>query len=781
MRSTKTPAKPRNFSSGAYDIRIRLMMAFSAVIVALLLVTAYVFAMHFVIVNKYKTIVENTVSEYHLIEATTDLIESYNRLFMDIRNPQRMENYRKAHDEIRYLFSRLDHTIQNEESRDLYVGAKRTIESVMSETDGGLDSILKGEISETSAHYTAAHRKNIFVYDNVASLILKELEHAEKLQKNIQTTHRLSLILGSILVFFMGCGCVVFSITFSNKLVAPVLALAGLAKTIAGGNLEVRVDDALLRQKDELGSLSNSFDIMISNLRSNLAQRKADEEKIRLSEEHYRALFELSPDAIYINKEGRINFANTAFMRLVGAERLEQIIGKDVLEIVHPDYHGLIRQRTHALKENKTGSSVPTAEQKIIRLDGTVMDVESSASSFIDQGERVFLVIWRDITEQKRMEKIVLQSEKMAAVGQLAGGVAHDFNNLLTVINGYTKLSIESLPKDDPMRADLEEIQKAGLRAAELVSKLLVFSRRNVVQFKVISLNELILGMNAMLRRLVPANVEYMTLPTGDSTNVRIDVASFEQVLVNLVVNAVHAMPDGGRLIVETKKVFLDEAYHNQYPEVAPGEYVLLAVSDTGTGMSDQVKSHLFEPFFTTKGTGKGTGLGLATSYSVINKNGGHIQVQSKLGGGTTFEIYLPRVHDKAANFYDTEKQDDLPRGTETILVVEDETAVRQFTVRILNAQGYRTFEASNGEEALRFLEKKGLETTPHLVLTDVVMPQMGGKELSQKLRALFPDLKVVFMSGYAEDLAPEAEGRVFLSKPFTPRALAFKIREVLS
>jgi len=382
--------------------------------------------------------------------------------------------------------------------------------------------------------------------------------------------------------------------------------------------------------------------------------------------------------------------------------------------------------------------------------------------------------------ELEAVQAQMVQSAKMAAVGQLAGGIAHDFNNLLTVINGYAMLIYETLPDKDPMRADVEEIQKSGKRAAELVSKLLVFSRRNVVQMKVVNLNDLIVGMSAMLRRFVPESVEYSTLPAADLENVKIDVSSFEQVLVNLVVNAVQAMSNGGKLIVETKNILSDADYQHQHPQIPPGEYILLTVSDTGTGMSEEAKSHAFEPFFTTKEKGKGTGLGLATSYSVVTQHQGYIEIQSELGKGTTFGIYLPCVHEKAIGYYDKEKEANLPRGTGKILVVEDEPAVRSFAVRILNTQGYTTLEASNGEEALRLLEKEKPGSV-RLVLTDVIMPQMGGKELNQKLKVLFPDLGVVFMSGYAEDLIADTEGRTFLHKPFTPRALAFVIQESLA
>jgi CheY-like chemotaxis protein len=376
----------------------------------------------------------------------------------------------------------------------------------------------------------------------------------------------------------------------------------------------------------------------------------------------------------------------------------------------------------------------------------------------------------------------VRQAQKMEAVGQLAGGIAHDFNNLLTVINGYSQMRLTNLPADDPAKADLEEILKAGKRAEWLVRQLLVFSRKQIFKPKVINLNDLIQDTDKMLKRLIPENVEFVTLTSPDLWVVRVDPDSFHQVLTNLVVNASQAMPGGGKIVIETKNVVLDTNYTQRHV-VPPGEYLLLAVSDTGTGVSDEVKAHLFEPFFTTKEKGKGTGLGLSTVYGIVKQSSGYIQVYSEFGNGASFKIYLPRVREQARPWYSSENAGPLPRGTETVLFVEDDDAVRNFGVSVLRQQDYEVLEASSGEQALHLVgELHGKQI--HALLTDMVMPGMGGKELADKLKSLRPDIRVIFASGYTENMAIHSGnfkiGEAFLQKPFSPRALAYKIREVL-
>ncbi|MCI0438009.1 MAG: ATP-binding protein [Chloroflexi bacterium] len=389
------------------------------------------------------------------------------------------------------------------------------------------------------------------------------------------------------------------------------------------------------------------------------------------------------------------------------------------------------------------------------------------------------------VEELRRAQEQLVQAQKMESVGRLAGGVAHDFNNLLTPIMGYAQLGIMGLPPgNDRLRANLLEIQKAGERASNLTRQLLAFSRRQITEPKVLSLNNLIVDMDKMLRRLIGEDIELATLPDSALGMVEIDPGQMEQVLMNLVVNARDAMPIGGKITIETANVALDEEYARVNPGVSPGDYVALTVSDTGTGMTDEVKARIFEPFFTTKEDGKGTGLGLATCYGIAKQYGGHIAVYTELGHGTTFKVYLPRYKGEVKPSAPARNDPaQMPRGTETVLLVEDEDAVRKLAARVLEGQGYTVLEASNGEEALRLVEENPSQRID-LLLTDVVMPRMGGRELSERLREMTPELKVIYTSGYTDDailrhgiLTSEA---IFTQKPFSPSALAVMVRNVL-
>jgi PAS domain S-box-containing protein len=389
----------------------------------------------------------------------------------------------------------------------------------------------------------------------------------------------------------------------------------------------------------------------------------------------------------------------------------------------------------------------------------------------------------RSEEERARAEEQLHQAMKMEAIGRLAGGIAHDFNNLLTAIMGYAELGFNMLHPAERVRHYFEEIQQAADRASKLTRQLLTFSRRQQVQPRVINLNEIISDMGKMLSRLIGEDIELATRPADNVWSVRIDPSQIEQVLVNLAVNARDAMPHGGRLTVETTNVHLDEEEARLYAGVSPGDYVLLAVSDTGTGMTDEIKSHLFEPFFTTKEVGKGTGLGLATCYGIVQQSGGWIRVYSEAGQGTIFKIYFPRVPETAAELPSRDQAGFLPRGAETILLVEDESLVRSLAARILCDQGYTVLEAADGDEALRVVHDDPGRPI-HLLMTDVVMPRMGGKALADRLRAVQPQLRVLFASGYSEgsiyDLGISEPGAGFLQKPFSPGGLARKVREVL-
>jgi len=382
----------------------------------------------------------------------------------------------------------------------------------------------------------------------------------------------------------------------------------------------------------------------------------------------------------------------------------------------------------------------------------------------------------------RQSEQQLLQSQRLEAVGQLAGGIAHDFNNLLTVIGGYCGLQLRAMADDEPGRNRIEEIRIAADRATTLTRQLLAFSRKQVLQPKVFDLNSVVPEMEKMLRRMIGENIKLKTVLEPDLGNVKADPGQMEQVIMNLVLNSRDAMPAGGQLTIETANVYLDEAYARNHVAVVPGPYVLLAVSDTGTGIDEETQRHVFEPFFTTKALDKGTGLGLSTVYGIVKQSGGSIWLYSEMDKGTVVKIYLPRVSEEAEEFMPTKTAGDIPEGTETILLVEDANLVRHLAMDVLTSSGYRVLAAANGPDALSISEQT--KEPIHLLLTDVVMPIMSGRELANQLTSLRPELRVLYMSGYTQDTIVDhgvlEEGINFISKPFTPDSLALKVREVI-
>jgi CheY-like chemotaxis protein len=370
----------------------------------------------------------------------------------------------------------------------------------------------------------------------------------------------------------------------------------------------------------------------------------------------------------------------------------------------------------------------------------------------------------------------------MEGIGRLAGGVAHDFNNLLTAILGYARLVLDELPADSPLRGDVEEIQRAGDRAARLTKQLLAFGRKQIVQIRPTDLNRVVLNMDQILRRTLGEDIELVTMVSDELGSIDADAGLIEQVIMNLAVNARDAMPRGGKLTILTERVALDAAYAETHVGVKPGDYIVLVVRDTGSGMTPEVREHVFEPFFTTKEKGKGSGLGLSTVYGITNQLRGHIELVTEAGRGAEFRIYFPRIGAEVVPEAVPRSTPAVRTGKETILVVEDENTVRQLAVRYLESFGYSTVQARNGEEALRVYQRS--EKKIDLVLSDIVMPNMGGPELADQLRAIPQDVRVVYMTGFAEDLPAEraraSDGATTVLKPFTREALAQAVRETL-
>ena len=505
-------------------------------------------------------------------------------------------------------------------------------------------------------------------------------------------------------------------------------------------------------------------------------ERKEAEAVLMQSESKFRALFENALDAVLIaNDQGTFVDANPAARALLGIPHNE-IMGRTLHDFTEEESKPEAWPMwEHFLKEG--------GQRGVIRLqrpDGQIVDVDFSATANFLPG-RHFSVL-RDVTERRKLEEQLRQSQKLESVGMLAGGIAHDFNNLLTVIAGYSALTLMRLDRDDPLARNVEEIKEAAARATSLTRQLLAFSRKQVLQPKVLDLNSVIVNTEKMLGRLVGEDMELHTLPGVGLGQCKADPGQIEQVILNLAVNARDAMPKGGKITIETANVYLDEAYARRHVAVQPGWYVMLAVSDTGHGMDAATQKSIFEPFFTTKEQGKGTGLGLSTVYGIVKQSGGNIWVYSEVGVGTTFKIYLPLVDERLTEPDAIAACPESAAGTETILLTEDEEMVRKLAREILKTHGYTVLEAANAGEALAICNKH--EGPIHLLLTDVVMPRMSGKELAEQVVVLRPDTRVLYMSGYTDHAIVHhgiLDGDIaFVGKPFTPDALVLKVVEVL-
>jgi two-component system, cell cycle sensor histidine kinase and response regulator CckA len=527
--------------------------------------------------------------------------------------------------------------------------------------------------------------------------------------------------------------------------------------------------------KPELGrNLATSSSIDVDSAKR---EHQKSEETLR---KLWRSVEQSADTVIIMDRSGVMEYVNPAFEALTGYSR-EEAVGQTLGILKSEQQAGeLYEEMWNTVLAGNVFRGIVMNRKK----NGETLIIEKALTPLRDGDGEIthFISTGRDITEHRKMESDLRQAQKMDAIGRLAGGVAHDFNNLLLVISAYAELMLDSLAENDPLRRNVGEIITASRRAADLTRQLLAFGRKQMQSLQVLDLNTVIAEIAEMLPRLIGEDIELAFVPQQKLGKVKADLVQIEQVVMNLAANARDAMPDGGTLTIETASVQVDESYVQRHSIVPEGDYVLLTVTDSGQGIAPEHLPHIFEPFYTTKEAGKGTGLGLATVYGIVKQNSGFVWVYSEPGLGTTFKIYLPQVQPVGSEVRITKLAEESPRGCETLLLVEDETSVRQAARQFLNRSGYGVLEAVDGEDALRVAREHGGPI--HLMITDVVMPRMGGAKLADRLTQERPELKVLFVSGYAEKTILQ-HGRIdvttrFLQKPFSLKMLARKVREVL-
>ena len=563
-----------------------------------------------------------------------------------------------------------------------------------------------------------------------------------------------------------------------DDLAAKVLA-AGVATgltnhtlLLAGDGREIPIDDSCAPVRDAHGRVAGVVLVF-----RDIAQRRRSQRELEDSERRYRLLFDNNPQPMWVFAVDTLAFlaVNNAAIQNYGYTR-EEFLSRTVKDIrPEEDIPALLEDVRTSPNALHTGG--PWRHRK---KDGAIITVEIACHPIEFDGRNARLILSTDITERKKLEEQFHQAQRLESVGRLAGGVAHDFNNLLTVIKGYTEMAISDLPPGDPLQESLNEIRSASDRAAALTQQLLAFSRKQLIQPAVLNLNRIIGEVEKMLRRLIGEDIELVAKLAPDLGNVKADSGQIQQMLLNLAVNARDAMPEGGSLLIETSNVMLDEGYAAAHPAVQPGPYVMIAVTDTGIGMTPEVQARIFEPFFTTKPKGAGTGLGLATVYGMVRQSGGWIWVYSEPGCGATFKIYLPWSGEQAPHIRPAVKME--VHGSETVLVVEDQAEVRTLAVAALKRFGYEVLSAAGGPEALAV--SRAFSGRIHLLVTDVVMPGMNGRDLAEQLIGERSGLEVLYMSGYTDTAIAHHRvlnaGVAYIQKPFTPERLAGKVREAL-
>ncbi|MDX2052324.1 MAG: response regulator [Polyangiaceae bacterium] len=587
---------------------------------------------------------------------------------------------------------------------------------------------------------------------------------------------------------FSGLGAL--NVVKQMGLSVPFIMVSGtIGEEIAVEAMRAGVRDFVV--KDRLARLGPAIERELRDeqlRRESHAALRHSQSKLQRSEARFQALIEKCGDLIaLIDADGTTRYMSPAVEHILGGAP-EDYLGRDALAFSHPDDRERVREALAQLSRQPAGTL--QIEFRAVNLDGLVRFLDVTARNLLsDPAVQGIVCNLRDVTDRRRAEAALKiteeqlrQAQKMDAIGKLAGGIAHDFNNLLSVILSYGSLLADDLTPSDARRADLEQIVAAGNRAVELTRQLLAFSRRQILQPRVVNLNDVVAGLQRMLLRLIGEDLELTFLPRAKLGKVNVDPGQVEQVIMNLVVNSRDAMPNGGKLTIETADVILDSDYAARHVGVTPGPHVMLAVSDNGTGMDRDTQARMFEPFFTTKEQGKGTGLGLSTVFGIVQQSGGNVWVYSELGKGTTVKVYFPLSERPIEAPMDDSIQNGPTRGTETLLVVEDDPSVRQLACSILQRHGYHVLSAPSGGDALLICEQHQAEID--LMITDVIMPRMSGRQLADRLQSIRPRMKVLFMSGYTDNSIVHhgvlESGVEFLQKPIRPESLVRKVRALL-
>ena len=654
-----------------------------------------------------------------------------------------------------------------------------------------LESLLKGsgyEVETAVNGQQALEKLNSTAFDLIISDILMPVMDGFELCRRVKTDEHLKDI---PFVFYTATYTdkkdkeLALSLGASKFIIKPqepevfLKIIADILKETEKGTLKPR--QALLEDERKIFKLYNERLIkklekkMLDLEKEKKARQKIEKEAKLLA----HAVKSISESICITDMQGKIIFVNESFLNTYGYSK-DEVIGQPITLFYSGNNAKELFEEIFV--QTKKGGWKGELFQK--KKDGTEFPVLLSTSLIRNEKNKEFAMIFvsSDISELRELEEQFRQTQKMEAIGRLAGGIAHDFNNLLTVINGYSELMLMRLKKDDPIYQQLNQISLAGRRAESLTRQLLAFSRKQVLQPVVLDIKRIIEDMNKMLHRLISENIELHTILEPNLCHIKADPSQIEQVVLNLVINARDAMPMGGKITIEAKNIVFKQSFYWEDLEIRSGKYLMLSISDTGTGMDAETKKRIFEPFFTTKKEGKGTGLGLATVYGIVKQSGGFVNVYSEKGIGSTFKLYFPCVKEPAEPIKSKTVSSESLTGTETILVAEDEDNLRNLVCEILRSHGYNVLEAANGGSALLKCEK--YKKPIHLILSDVVMPEMSGAELVERLLPIHPEMKVMYMSGYTDDAVIRhgiLEEKVqFLQKPFSPNSLLEKVRSIL-